>query len=120
MLCVYLPTLDEAMTDRPGRLLPHPPPPPPAASADPLSDVLKTVRLRGAVFFMLDMSSPWAGAMPDGAALAPLEYRVSVHDDLDRMALAIADFARSGDHVLVMSNGGFGGVHGRILSALSR
>src|SRR5689334_19314198 len=60
------------MTDRPGRLLPHPPLAPAAAPADPLSDVLKTVRLRGAVFFMLDMSAPWAGAMPDGTVLAPL------------------------------------------------
>jgi UDP-N-acetylmuramate: L-alanyl-gamma-D-glutamyl-meso-diaminopimelate ligase len=53
-------------------------------------------------------------------ALAPLEYRVSVHDDLDRMAAAIAAFARRGDHVLVMSNGGFGGVHAKILAALDR
>ena len=53
-------------------------------------------------------------------ALAPLEYRVSVHDDLDKMAAAIAAFARRGDHVLVMSNGGFGGVHAKILTALDR
>jgi AraC-like DNA-binding protein len=39
---------------------------------DPLSDVLRTVRLRGAVFFMLDMSSPWAAGMPGGDVLAPL------------------------------------------------
>jgi len=52
--------------------------------------------------------------------LAPLGYRVSVDDDLERMAQAIADFARQGDHVLVMSNGAFGGVHGKVLAALSR
>jgi UDP-N-acetylmuramate: L-alanyl-gamma-D-glutamyl-meso-diaminopimelate ligase len=28
--------------------------------------------------------------------------------------------ARSGDHVLVMSNGGFGGVHRRLLDALGK
>jgi len=27
--------------------------------------------------------------------------------------------ARPGDHVLVMSNGGFGGVHAKILAALA-
>ena len=55
-----------------------------------------------------------------GAALAPLGYRVNVHDDLDRMVDAIVAFARTGDHVLIMSNGGFGGVHGRILAALEK
>ena len=44
----------------------------------------------------------------------------NVHDDLDRMVDAIAAFARTGDHVLVMSNGGFGGVHGKILAALAK
>jgi UDP-N-acetylmuramate: L-alanyl-gamma-D-glutamyl-meso-diaminopimelate ligase len=53
-------------------------------------------------------------------ALAPLGHRVDVHDDLDRMVDAIAAFARPGDHVLVMSNGAFGGVHGKILAALAK
>jgi UDP-N-acetylmuramate: L-alanyl-gamma-D-glutamyl-meso-diaminopimelate ligase len=51
--------------------------------------------------------------------LAPLGYRASVHDDLDAMVAAIAASARSGDHVLVMSNGGFGDVHAKILAALA-
>ena len=52
-------------------------------------------------------------------ALAPLGYRASVHDDLDAMVAAIAASAQSGDHVLVMSNGGFGDVHAKILAALA-
>jgi UDP-N-acetylmuramate: L-alanyl-gamma-D-glutamyl-meso-diaminopimelate ligase len=55
-----------------------------------------------------------------GEALAPLGYRASVHDDLDRLVDAVASMARSGDHVLVMSNGGFGGVHEKLLAALGR
>jgi UDP-N-acetylmuramate: L-alanyl-gamma-D-glutamyl-meso-diaminopimelate ligase len=51
-------------------------------------------------------------------ALAPLGGRAQVHDDLDAMVQAIADYARHGDHVLVMSNGGFGGVHRKIVAAL--
>jgi UDP-N-acetylmuramate: L-alanyl-gamma-D-glutamyl-meso-diaminopimelate ligase len=51
--------------------------------------------------------------------LAPLGYRASVHDDLDTMVAAIAANARRGDHVLVMSNGGFGDVHAKILAALA-
>jgi UDP-N-acetylmuramate: L-alanyl-gamma-D-glutamyl-meso-diaminopimelate ligase len=31
---------------------------------------------------------------------------------------AVAADARAGDHVLVMSNGGFGGVHAKLLRAL--
>jgi len=40
------------------------------AAADTLSDVLRTVRLTGALFFMMDVSSPWEAEVPDGAALA--------------------------------------------------
>jgi AraC-like DNA-binding protein len=63
------------MTERPYPLLDHPRAPAPARLSplrDPLSDVLRTVQLRGSVFFMLDMSSPWAAGMPDGATLAPI------------------------------------------------
>jgi len=63
------------MTDRPDPLLAHPKPTD-AANAGPLrdtlSDVLRTVRLRGAVFFMLESSAPWSSAMPDGERLAPI------------------------------------------------
>jgi AraC-like DNA-binding protein len=41
------------------------------AGLDALSDVLRAVRLTGAVFFLLDASSPWVVEVPDGAALAP-------------------------------------------------
>jgi UDP-N-acetylmuramate: L-alanyl-gamma-D-glutamyl-meso-diaminopimelate ligase len=33
---------------------------------------------------------------------------------------AVSKAARPGDHILVMSNGGFGGVHGKLLDALAR
>jgi UDP-N-acetylmuramate: L-alanyl-gamma-D-glutamyl-meso-diaminopimelate ligase len=52
------------------------------------------------------------------AALAPLGEMATTHDDLDRMVEAIAQEARSGDHILVMSNGGFGGVHQKLLERL--
>ena len=51
-------------------------------------------------------------------ALAPLGAQLVCDDDLDRLVTAIAGQARSGDRVLVMSNGGFGGIHGRLLAAL--
>ena len=50
--------------------------------------------------------------------LAPLGARARTHGDLDTLVAAIARDARAGDHVLIMSNGGFGGVHERLLKAL--
>ncbi|MEI2415201.1 UDP-N-acetylmuramate:L-alanyl-gamma-D-glutamyl-meso-diaminopimelate ligase [Orrella sp. JC864] len=52
--------------------------------------------------------------------LAPLGARASSHDDLDELVRSVARQARPGDHVLVMSNGGFGGVHGKLLQALEQ
>jgi UDP-N-acetylmuramate: L-alanyl-gamma-D-glutamyl-meso-diaminopimelate ligase len=54
-----------------------------------------------------------------GEALAPLGARAHVDDDLERFAGAIAAAARAGDHVLVMSNGGFGGLHDKLLARLA-
>ncbi len=39
---------------------------------DVLSNVLRSVRLAGAVFFRANFTSPWALASPDGAGLAAL------------------------------------------------
>jgi UDP-N-acetylmuramate: L-alanyl-gamma-D-glutamyl-meso-diaminopimelate ligase len=52
------------------------------------------------------------------AALRPLGARASCHEDLAALVAAIAAEARAGDHVLVMSNGGFGGIHAKLLAAL--
>ncbi len=52
------------------------------------------------------------------AALAPLDGKGAVFDDLEALVSAVARTARPGDQVLVMSNGGFGGVHGKLLAAL--
>lgn len=52
--------------------------------------------------------------------LAPLGERASGHDDLDELVAAVTAAAQPGDHVVVMSNGGFGGVHGKLLQALAK
>jgi len=52
------------------------------------------------------------------SAMAPLGDKAEVVDDLDALAAAIAAEARAGDHVLVMSNGGFGGLHAKLLARL--
>jgi UDP-N-acetylmuramate: L-alanyl-gamma-D-glutamyl-meso-diaminopimelate ligase len=53
------------------------------------------------------------------AALAPLGDRATVENDLERLVGAIVAEAQPGDQVLVMSNGGFGGIHERLLTSLS-
>ncbi|MEC4719242.1 UDP-N-acetylmuramate:L-alanyl-gamma-D-glutamyl-meso-diaminopimelate ligase [Noviherbaspirillum sp. CPCC 100848] len=55
-----------------------------------------------------------------GEALAPLGQKATAHDDIGTLVQAIVKAAQPGDHVLVMSNGGFGGVHQKILDALAR
>ena len=51
-------------------------------------------------------------------ALAPLGGKAVVKDDLNELIEAIAAAAQSGDHILVMSNGGFGGIHEKLLKRL--
>ena len=55
--------------------------------------------------------------------LAPLNRlsssRAKSFDDLNALVAAVAKEAKPGDHILVMSNGGFGGVHQKILKALA-
>jgi UDP-N-acetylmuramate: L-alanyl-gamma-D-glutamyl-meso-diaminopimelate ligase len=55
--------------------------------------------------------------------LSPLnateQGKAHAFDDLDDLVNAVAKEARPGDHILVMSNGGFGGVHQKILKAIA-
>ena len=53
-------------------------------------------------------------------ALAPLGQVATVEENFERLVVQIAAEARPGDAILVMSNGGFGGLHGRLLTALER
>jgi UDP-N-acetylmuramate: L-alanyl-gamma-D-glutamyl-meso-diaminopimelate ligase len=51
-------------------------------------------------------------------ALAPLGDKARVFDNLDKLVSQLVADARPGDHVLMMSNGGFGGIHAKLLDAL--
>ena len=53
------------------------------------------------------------------AALVPLGEQAQVHDSIERLVAAVVRAARPGDHILCMSNGGFGGVHAKLLEALA-
>ena len=53
-------------------------------------------------------------------ALAPLGEIAHSFDQIDFLVQAIIGAAQPGDHILVMSNGGFGGVHQKLLDALGQ
>jgi UDP-N-acetylmuramate: L-alanyl-gamma-D-glutamyl-meso-diaminopimelate ligase len=52
-------------------------------------------------------------------AMMPMGQKAKAFDQLDTLVNAIQAIAQPGDHILVMSNGGFGGVHQQLLKALS-
>ncbi len=52
-------------------------------------------------------------------ALAPLGAKAVCQDNLEALVETIAAEARPGDQVLVMSNGGFGGIHQKLLNRLN-
>jgi UDP-N-acetylmuramate: L-alanyl-gamma-D-glutamyl-meso-diaminopimelate ligase len=61
-----------------------------------------------------------AGLGWDAAAVfGRMGERARCVDDLQRLVKEIGAEARAGDHVLVMSNGGFGGIHEKLLDRLS-
>jgi UDP-N-acetylmuramate: L-alanyl-gamma-D-glutamyl-meso-diaminopimelate ligase len=61
-----------------------------------------------------------AGLEWDAAAvLAPLGPKATATDDFDRLLNEITGAARSGDEVVIMSNGGFNGIHEKLLARLA-
>ena len=53
------------------------------------------------------------------AALAPMGARAKVADDIAAVLAQVKAAAQPGDHLLCMSNGGFGDIHSRLLAALA-
>ena len=51
-------------------------------------------------------------------ALAPMGERAVVEDDIERLVDQVSLTAQPGDHILVMSNGGFGGIHDKLIARL--
>ncbi|MBA0902778.1 MAG: UDP-N-acetylmuramate:L-alanyl-gamma-D-glutamyl-meso-diaminopimelate ligase [Candidatus Nitrotoga sp.] len=66
--------------------------------------------------FCYDLDLGWDAS----AVLAPLGDKVTVGNMLSELVAAIAAAARPGDSILVMSNGGFGGIHDQLLKRLAR
>jgi len=93
------------------------------AVLEPRTNTMKLGAMRGALpealvgtdrVFVFAHNLGWDAA----ETFAPIAEKTAVFDELPKLVAAVAAEARPGDHVLVMSNGGFGGVHGKILDAL--
>lgn len=64
----------------------------------------------------------WRRPSDSGLDFAALEANNPVpscsFDDVDEIVGHLAKHSRSGDHIVIMSNGGFGGIHDKLLRAL--
>jgi UDP-N-acetylmuramate: L-alanyl-gamma-D-glutamyl-meso-diaminopimelate ligase len=53
-------------------------------------------------------------------AVASLGGRAQVSRNIDELVDQLAQTSAPGDHILIMSNGGFGGIHGKLLERLAK
>jgi UDP-N-acetylmuramate: L-alanyl-gamma-D-glutamyl-meso-diaminopimelate ligase len=81
-----------------------------------MKDALAASLAEADVSFCYTANLGWDAA----AALAPLGTRARCSADLDALAAAVVGEARRGDAVVVMSNGGFGGLQEKLLALLGR
>jgi len=92
---------------------------------EPRSNTMKLGRMQERLAKSLgeaDLVLCYANALgwDPGQALAPLGTRASVHHQLDSLVDELASVLRPGDHVLIMSNGGFGSIHEKLIARLAR
>jgi AraC-like DNA-binding protein len=64
-----------------------------AAGKDPLSEVLRTVKLTGALFFLIDATSPWGVEVPHAREFAPIILPGAQHVISYHIALEGAGYA---------------------------
>jgi len=62
------------------------------------------------------LQGPYGWSVRD--ALAPMGATAAVADSVEGLVAQLGQAARPGDHVVCMSNGGFGGIHGKLIEAL--
>ncbi|NWF43727.1 UDP-N-acetylmuramate:L-alanyl-gamma-D-glutamyl-meso-diaminopimelate ligase [Hydrogenophaga sp. D2P1] len=105
--------LDQKLTSG-GRIL---------AVFEPRSNTMKLGTMKSQLPWSLhsaDLAFCHAGGLDWDAveALQPMGERAQVARSIDELVAQVVAAARDGDHVVCMSNGGFGGIHARLLSAL--
>jgi UDP-N-acetylmuramate: L-alanyl-gamma-D-glutamyl-meso-diaminopimelate ligase len=90
---------------------------------EPRSNTMKLGTMKSQLPWSLesaDLSICHSGGLDWSAseALAPMGERAQVAHNIDEVVAQVVAAAQPGDHIVCMSNGGFGGVHARLLTAL--
>ncbi len=90
---------------------------------EPRSNTMKLGAMKAQLPWSLDqadLSFCHAGGLDWNAAevLAPMGEKARIAGDIDELLCQVTQAARPGDHILCMSNGGFGDVHAKLLKAL--
>jgi UDP-N-acetylmuramate: L-alanyl-gamma-D-glutamyl-meso-diaminopimelate ligase len=90
---------------------------------EPRSNTMKLGTMKSQLPWSLeqaDLSFCHAGGLgwDPAESLRPMGKKASVAQDIGELVKQVRAVARPGDHVLCMSNGGFGGIHARLLEDL--
>jgi UDP-N-acetylmuramate: L-alanyl-gamma-D-glutamyl-meso-diaminopimelate ligase len=106
--------LNQQTTEPKGRIV---------AVLEPRSNTMKLGTMKSQLPWSLeaaDLSICHSGGLDWSAseALAPMGKRAQVAHTIDEVVGKVVAAAQPGDHIVCMSNGGFGGVHARLLTAL--
>jgi UDP-N-acetylmuramate: L-alanyl-gamma-D-glutamyl-meso-diaminopimelate ligase len=95
------------------------------AAFEPRSNTMKLGAMKAQLPWSLeqaDLAICHSGGLDWNAAeaLAPMGAKARVAANIDELVAMIVQSAHTGDHILCMSNGGFGNVHARLLQALAQ
>ncbi|GKQ57811.1 UDP-N-acetylmuramate--L-alanyl-gamma-D-glutamyl-meso-2,6-diaminoheptandioate ligase [Sphaerotilus sp. FB-3] len=91
---------------------------------EPRSNTMKLGTMKSQLPWALeeaDLSFCHSGGLGWDAAeaLSPMGKQARVYGSIPELVDAVVRLSRPGDHVLCMSNGGFGGIHAKLLDALA-
>ena len=78
-------------------------------------EIAPSLKDADAVFVYQPETIPWQVSVITDALTQPAKWSAN----LDELVDAVAREAKSGDHILVMSNGAFGGIHAKLLEKLT-
>jgi UDP-N-acetylmuramate: L-alanyl-gamma-D-glutamyl-meso-diaminopimelate ligase len=90
---------------------------------EPRSNTMKLGTMKAQLPWSLeqaDLSFCHAGGLgwDPAEALRPMGDKAKIAQNIEELVQQVRSAARPGDHVLCMSNGGFGGIHARLLATL--
>ncbi|NLY64753.1 MAG: UDP-N-acetylmuramate:L-alanyl-gamma-D-glutamyl-meso-diaminopimelate ligase [Alcaligenaceae bacterium] len=80
----------------------------------------KSLELANQVFCFGEKEGKHALGWDPEIVFADMQGRASAYNDLEQLATAVTQQAQQGDHILIMSNGGFGGFHNKLIASLEK